>query len=220
MSALGRQVQGIGGVTIRDMIQTDAAINPGNSGGPLLDSSGRLIGMNTDHLQQERRRRPASASRFRSSTIAARRAADHQERTRRAARARRAGRPFAQARAQARHSRRHRARGGLRQAPPRGRASAASRRRASGLTLGDIIVGLGDQKVEDFDDLYNALDQHHPATWSMSKCAAATSDHAQNGGHRAPLDVQRAEVFLSSPKNRVTLEMSVDICWDKYVLSY
>src|SRR5580698_3753675 len=47
ISALGRQVHGIGGVTIRDMIQTDAAINPGNSGGPLLDSSGMLIGMNT-----------------------------------------------------------------------------------------------------------------------------------------------------------------------------
>jgi S1-C subfamily serine protease len=47
VSALGREVAGVGGVTIRDMIQTDAAINPGNSGGPLLDSSGRLIGMNT-----------------------------------------------------------------------------------------------------------------------------------------------------------------------------
>lgn len=47
VSALGRQVEGIGGVKIRDMIQTDAAINPGNSGGPLLDSTGRLIGMNT-----------------------------------------------------------------------------------------------------------------------------------------------------------------------------
>ena len=47
ISALGRKVQGIGGVTIRDMIQTDAAINPGNSGGPLLDSAGQLIGMNT-----------------------------------------------------------------------------------------------------------------------------------------------------------------------------
>lgn len=47
VSALGRQVPGAGGVTIRDMIQTDASINPGNSGGPLLDSKGKLIGMNT-----------------------------------------------------------------------------------------------------------------------------------------------------------------------------
>lgn len=47
VSAMGREVTGIGGVTIRDMVQTDAAINPGNSGGPLIDSQGQLIGMNT-----------------------------------------------------------------------------------------------------------------------------------------------------------------------------
>ena len=47
ISALGRSFPSIGGVTIRDMIQTDAAINPGNSGGPLLDSRGYLLGMNT-----------------------------------------------------------------------------------------------------------------------------------------------------------------------------
>jgi len=47
ISALGRQVPGAGGVTIRDMIQTDASINPGNSGGPLLDSHGCLIGLST-----------------------------------------------------------------------------------------------------------------------------------------------------------------------------
>ena len=47
VSALGRNIIGAGGVTIRDMVQTDASINPGNSGGPLLDSRGELIGMNT-----------------------------------------------------------------------------------------------------------------------------------------------------------------------------
>ncbi len=47
ISALGRTITGRNGRELRDMIQTDAAINPGNSGGPLLDSAGRLIGMNT-----------------------------------------------------------------------------------------------------------------------------------------------------------------------------
>jgi len=47
ISALERKIQGIGGVKIHGMIQTDCSINPGNSGGPLLDSSGKLVGMNT-----------------------------------------------------------------------------------------------------------------------------------------------------------------------------
>jgi S1-C subfamily serine protease len=47
ISALKRTITGESGRPIEDVIQTDAAINPGNSGGPLLDSAGRLIGVNT-----------------------------------------------------------------------------------------------------------------------------------------------------------------------------
>jgi putative serine protease PepD len=47
ISSLGRSIRSEAGTLIEDVIQTDAAINPGNSGGPLLDSKGRIIGINS-----------------------------------------------------------------------------------------------------------------------------------------------------------------------------
>ena len=161
ISALDREVVGFGGVSIRDMIQTDASINPGNSGGPLLDSAGRLIGMNTmiysksggsagigfavpvstirrlvpQIIQYGAPRRAGLGIEILSDTIA-----------------RRAG-----------------LRGVIiERVDPGGPAEEAGlrglTRKGAQIGLGDVIVGIDSHEVHNYDDLFNALDRYEPGS--------------------------------------------------------
>ena len=159
VSALGREVQGIGGVTIRDMIQTDAAINPGNSGGPLLNSAGQLIGMNTAIYS----RSGASAGiGFAVPVKTIRRIVPQIIRTGRAEQvgmgitilddtiARRNGIDgVIIARV-------------LKGSPADRAGLLGIRERRDSIQLGDVIVGIDRHIVHDYDDLYSALDQYRP----------------------------------------------------------
>lgn len=159
ISAMGRDQLGYGGVTIRDMIQTDASINPGNSGGPLLDSSGQLIGMNTMIFSKS----GASAGiGFAVPFSTIKRVVPQIIRTGKAqqiglgisilpdAIARRNGIQGVIVRQVANNS--PAARAGLRGVEQNYR----------GTYIGDVIVGIDDKIVTNYDTLYNALDTHQP----------------------------------------------------------
>jgi S1-C subfamily serine protease len=160
ISALGRQVDGIGGVTIRDMVQTDAAINPGNSGGPLLDSSGRLIGMNTMIFS----RSGASAGiGFAVPDSSIRRVVPQIIEF---GKPRQVGLGI-----QIDPSQRLEQRAGIKgvivlSVVPGGPSAKAGlqgiARDQRGIRLGDVIVALNDEPVQDYDDLYNTLDRFNP----------------------------------------------------------
>lgn len=158
ISALGRQVDGIGGVTIREMIQTDAAINPGNSGGPLLDSSGQLIGMNTMIFSKSG---SSAGIGFAVPVSAIARAVPQIIKT---GHAEQLGLGI-QIDTQGRINRSLRIAGVVVVAVPKDSPAASSglqglKDTPRGVALGDVIVGIDDTKVETYDDLYNALDRH------------------------------------------------------------
>jgi S1-C subfamily serine protease len=160
ISALGRQVQGAGGVSIRDMIQTDAAINPGNSGGPLLDSSGQLIGMNAMIYSKS----GASAGigfAVPISTIS--RIVPQIIKT---GHAEQVGIGVGVDPLQ-KLERRLGLEGVIILQVPEGGAAAGAglkglTRTRRGLALGDVIVGVDAVRIVHFDDLYTVLDQHKP----------------------------------------------------------
>ncbi len=158
ISALGRSVDGIGGVEIRDMVQTDAAINPGNSGGPLFDSGGRLIGMNTMIFSKS----GASAGvGFAVPVNTIQRVVPQIIKT---GRAEQVGLGI-RIDVDQRFERRSGIRGVIVISVQPGSPAAKAGLRGvettpRGVTLGDIIVGIDQTVINDYDDLYNTLDAH------------------------------------------------------------
>jgi len=160
ISAIGRQVQGAGGVTIRDMIQTDAAINPGNSGGPLLDSAGQLIGMNTMIYSK------SGASAGIGFAVPASTISRIVPQILKTGRAEQVGVGIGVDPMQKLEQRLQIEGIIVLHVPENSAASAAGlrglRRTRSGLALGDVIVGVDSTRVVHFDDLYSTLDMHKP----------------------------------------------------------
>jgi S1-C subfamily serine protease len=162
ISALGREIVGVGGVTIPGMIQTDASINPGNSGGPLLDSRGQLIGMNTVIYSKSG---TSAGVGFAVPVTLIRRIVPQIIRYGRAVTPSLGIDPFEDDVA-------HRL--GIQGVvvrsviPGTGAQKAGlrgTRIDARGqVQLGDVIIGMADRKISTYDELYNALDEYRPGT--------------------------------------------------------
>jgi S1-C subfamily serine protease len=160
ISAIGRQVQGAGGVSIRDMIQTDAAINPGNSGGPLLDSQGQLIGMNTMIYSK------SGASAGIGFAVPVGTISRIVPQILKTGHAEQVGLGIGADPLQ-KLERRLGLEGVIVLHVPEGSAAATAglqglTRTRRGIALGDVIVGIDNTRVAHFDDLYTVLDTHKP----------------------------------------------------------
>jgi S1-C subfamily serine protease len=158
ISALGREFRSLTGRTITSAIQTDAAINPGNSGGPLLNSSGQLIGVNTTIISGARQN---SGVGFAIPVNTVGRVVDQLIRFGKVKRPALGVYNFSDE--QARYLDIERGVAIRNVAKNSGAAEAGLRGiRELGngrITLGDIIIAIADDPVEDTDDLLNALEK-------------------------------------------------------------
>ena len=160
VSALGREIESRAGNAIQDVIQTDAPINPGNSGGPLLDSRGRLIGVNTAIYS------PSGASAGIGFAVPVGTVRRVVPQILRYGKVRRAGLGISIVSDDL--ARTWGIRGVIvRKALPGSSAERAGLRsstvnRRGEVLLGDVIVGIDDKRIEKYDDLFGALDQHRP----------------------------------------------------------
>ncbi|WP_341936270.1 S1C family serine protease [Marinimicrobium sp. C2-29] len=160
VSALGREIEAPNQRKIRNVIQTDAAINPGNSGGPLLNSQGQLIGVNTMIYS------PSGANAGIGFAIPVNTVKDIVPQLIEHGRivrpvlgidiapdqwAQRAGVKGVPVLRVAPHSPADKI--GLR---------GAQRNRWGAVVLGDIITGIDDRPVRNYDELMTALEQHEP----------------------------------------------------------
>ncbi|MEO1266504.1 MAG: trypsin-like peptidase domain-containing protein, partial [Myxococcota bacterium] len=159
VSALGREMLGYGGTTIRGMIQTDASINPGNSGGPLLNARGQLIGVNTMIYSKTG---SSAGIGFAVPVQTVRRVVPEVIRYGKPVRAGLGIQLVPDSVA-----RRHGIRGVVIEAVSPGSPAAQAglrglQRKRRSTVVGDVIVGINETAVATYDDLYGALDRFRP----------------------------------------------------------